>query len=237
MPKNIPSNYKFFLLGKKDIYFLRIISYLRNKKIKFKYFFLEKKNNEDFLFQVLKKTKFDYLISYRNPKILTKRMLGFAKKKNINFHPSPPKYRGVGGFNLAILNADKEYGATAHLMSEKLDNGTIIDLIKFKISQKINLKQLIDKTRKLQFIQIIKLLNYLTVKSLDIKSIKARNRKKKFIWSKKIFYLKDLENLYKINLEQIKKNKISRRIRATLINGFNLEIICGDYELEVINDK
>ena len=237
MPKNIPINYKFFLLGKKDIYFLKIISYLRNKKIKFKYFFLERKSNEDVLFQVLKKTKFDYLISYRNPKILTKRMLSFANKKNINFHPSPPKYRGVGGFNLAILNADKEYGATAHVMSEKLDNGTIIDLIKFKISKKINLNQLIDKTRKHQFMQIIKLLNYLTVKSLDTKSLKERNRKKKFIWSKKIYYFKDLENLYKISIEDINKDKISRKIRATLTYGFDPEIICGDYKLKVKYDK
>ncbi|MDB4154724.1 hypothetical protein N9682_06310, partial [Candidatus Pelagibacter sp.] len=115
--------------------------------------------------------------------------------------------------------------------------GTIIDLIKFKISKKINLNQLIDKTRKLQFIQIIKLLNYLTVKNLDIKSLKVRNRKKKFIWAKKIFYLNDLENLYKINLNNIKKNKISRRIRATLIEGFNPEITCGNYTLVIKYDK
>ena len=237
MQKNIPSDNKFFLIGKKDIYFLKIIDHLKNKKINFKYLFLERKTNNKFLYQILKKNKFDYLISYRNPKILTKKMLGFAKKNNINFHPSPPKYRGVGGFNLAILNADREYGATAHLMSDKLDNGIIIDLIKFNISDQIDLSQLINKTRKLQFLQIKKLLNYLMLKDLNIKSLKVRNKKKKFKWAKKIFYLNDLENLYKIDLENIKKEKISIRIRATLIDGFSPEIICGNYKFTVKNDK
>ena len=64
-------------------------------------------------------------------------MLGLAKKLNINFHPSPPRYRGVGGFNLAILNSDKEFGVTAHLMTSKVDDGLIIDMKSFKISKKL----------------------------------------------------------------------------------------------------
>ena len=107
----------------------------------------------------MKTKNYDYLISYRNPLILDNKMLVLAKKLNINFHPSPPRYRGVGGYNLAILNSDRKFGATAHLMTNKIDDGLIIDLISFKISKKINLDKLILKTRKLQFLQIKKLLN------------------------------------------------------------------------------
>ncbi len=237
MPKNIPVNYKFYLIGKKDIYFLKFIKYLKREKINFKYLFIDKKTKTHFLCKILKKVKFDYLISYRNPKLLTKEILNLAKRLNINFHPSPPKYRGVGGFNLAIMNSDKEYGVTAHIMSEKLDSGTIIDFRKFKISKEIKLNELINKTRNLQSIQILKLLKFLTVKNLDIKNLKNRNRKKRFAWGKKIFYFNDLEKLYKINLEKIKKNEIRKRIRATITEGFVPKIIYKNYEFVLKNDN
>lgn len=235
MLKNKKNNYKFYLIGKKDIYFLDLIKHLKKKKISHKYLFIDKKIKINFLRNILRKDKFDYLISYRNPKLLTKEILSFAKKLNINFHPSPPKYRGVGGFNLAILNSDKEYGVTAHIMTDKLDNGMIIDFTKFKISKDIELNELINKTRKLQFAQILKLLNYLTARTLDLKSIKIRN--KKYVWGKKIFYLKDLEKLYTIDINKNNNFEIKKKIRATLMCGFAPKMVFKNYEFLLKNDK
>ena len=117
------------------------------------------------MFNFLKTKNYDYLISYRNPLILKKKILKIANKYNINFHPSPPRYRGVGGYNLAILNSDKEYGVTAHLINNQIDNGLIIDFIKFKISKK-------DHSKKINFRN-----KEITIQS-DKKNIKLFNFKR-----------------------------------------------------------
>jgi methionyl-tRNA formyltransferase len=50
----------------------------------------------------------------------------------INFHPAPlPAYRGLGGYNFAILHRRERWGATAHYVDEMLDTGPIIDVREF----------------------------------------------------------------------------------------------------------
>lgn len=236
MNKIILNNLKFVIIGKKDIYFKKIINFLNKKKIKFCYKYIDKSFQKEILFNFLKKKKFEYLISYRNPLILDNRILNLAKKQNINFHPSPPCYRGVGGYNLAILNSDKQFGITAHIISKKVDHGLIIDLKTFKIMKDINLDQLISKTRKLQYFQIVKLLEYLLFKDLDLEVIKKRNRFKKYRWSKKIFYLKDLDKLYKIDIKKIKKINLRKIIKSTLTENFKPEILVDKYRFVLKDD-
>ena len=236
MSKIISNNLKFIIVGKKDNYFKKIINFLKKNKIKFTYKYIDKSFKKITLLNFLKKKNYEYLISYRNPLILDNKILNIAKKLNINFHPSPLRYRGVGGFNLAILNSDREFGVTAHLISKKIDDGLIIDLVKFKILKNINLDQLIFKTRKLQYYQIIKLLNFLISKSLNVELIKNRNKKKDYKWSKKIFYLKDLEKLYKIDIRKIKKINLRKIIRSTLTEKFKPEILVDNYRFVLKDD-
>ena len=236
MNKILRKNFKIVIIGKKDVFFEKIIIFLRKKKIRFIYRYLEKDSKKKELFNFLKTKNFDYLLSYRNPLILDNKMLGLAKKLNVNFHPSPPRYRGVGGFNLAILNSDKEFGATAHLMTSKVDGGLIIDMKSFKISKKINLDELILKTRKLQYLQVKKLLNQIIDNNLNLELIKNRNKKKSYKWSKKIFYLKDLEKLYKIDYKKIKKINIDKYLRSTLTENFRPEILVGNNSFVLKNE-
>lgn len=70
---------------------------------------------------------YDYVISYLAPNILNKTILESAKIAAINFHPGPPKYPGIGGYNFALYNGDKQYGVVAHYMEEKVDSGKIFD--------------------------------------------------------------------------------------------------------------
>lgn len=236
MNKILRKNFKIIIIGKKDVFFEKIIIFLRKKKIRFIYRYLEKDSKKKELFNFLKTKNFDYLLSYRNPLILDNKMLGLAKKLNVNFHPSPPRYRGVGGFNLAILNSDKEFGVTAHLMTSKVDGGLIIDMKSFKISKKINLDELILKTRKLQYLQVKKLLNQIIDNNLNLELIKNRNKKKSYKWSKKIFYLKDLEKLYKIDHKKIKKINIDKYLRSTLTGNFRPEILVGNNSFVLKNE-
>ena len=52
----------------------------------------------------------------------------------LNFHPAPlPDYRGLGGYNAAILDQAEEYGVSAHFVDEAFDTGDLIRVDRFPI--------------------------------------------------------------------------------------------------------
>lgn len=76
----------------------------------------------------------DIIISYLFYKRIKKELLNTAETA-INFHPAIlPDYQGLGGYNAAILEEKREYGVSAHLMTEAFDAGDIIKISRFKIS-------------------------------------------------------------------------------------------------------
>lgn len=68
----------------------------------------------------------DWIFSFKSDLVLPPRIFRKAAKAAINFHPGPPKYRGIGGYFWAIHNEDKMYGVTCHHIIEKIDYGPII---------------------------------------------------------------------------------------------------------------
>ncbi len=75
-------------------------------------------------------TRCDLLISFLNARILPPSLLRFA---NINFHPAPPEHPGRGGASYALHESAPTYGATAHIMAERVDAGTILLVDEFPI--------------------------------------------------------------------------------------------------------
>ena len=66
------------------------------------------------------------------PKMVERRWIGKIAGAAVNFHPAPlPEYRGVFGYNFAILNGERRYGVTAHIMSEEFDMGDVIEVDAF----------------------------------------------------------------------------------------------------------
>jgi methionyl-tRNA formyltransferase len=52
----------------------------------------------------------------------------------LNFHPAPlPDMRGVGGYNVAILEGFEEWGASAHVIEETFDTGDLVRVDRFPI--------------------------------------------------------------------------------------------------------
>ena len=88
----------------------------------------------------------DYIISYLCPWIIPKEILECAKIAAINFHPAPPKYPGIGGYNFAIYNSDTEYGVTCHKMVENVDSGEIIGVYTFPLYGDETVKTLKERT-------------------------------------------------------------------------------------------
>jgi methionyl-tRNA formyltransferase len=76
----------------------------------------------------------DYVVSYLFWKKLRSHLLSLPSRGAINFHPAPlPELRGLGGYNVAILEGMRQYGVTAHYMADSIDAGDIIRTRRFTI--------------------------------------------------------------------------------------------------------
>ncbi len=54
----------------------------------------------------------------------------------LNFHPAPlPEMRGVGGYNVAILEDWPEWGVSAHYVDEAFDSGDLVRVDRFPIDR------------------------------------------------------------------------------------------------------
>ena len=66
-------------------------------------------------------------------------------KGTVNLHASLlPHYRGAAPINWAIINGEKETGATTFFIEEQIDTGNIIDQFKVDISDNMNAGELHD---------------------------------------------------------------------------------------------
>lgn len=72
----------------------------------------------------------ELLISFLNEHILPAQ---FLTRTNVNFHPGPPQYPGRGGASYALFEGATTYGATAHIMAQRVDAGAIILASEFPI--------------------------------------------------------------------------------------------------------
>jgi methionyl-tRNA formyltransferase len=73
------------------------------------------------------------LIAFVTPVIVPKSILDQLGYGAVNFHPGPPSYPGWAPAHFALYDEADEFGATVHLMVEKVDAGPIIDLALFPI--------------------------------------------------------------------------------------------------------
>lgn len=81
------------------------------------------------------KLSFDLGLSMLYWRKLTEPFLSVPRYGVINFHPAPlPEYKGVGGYNLAILEGLKIWAVSAHYVDFEIDSGPILEVAKFSIS-------------------------------------------------------------------------------------------------------
>lgn len=61
-------------------------------------------------------------------------LLDAASRGAINFHPAPlPRYKGTGGYNLAILEGLDRWAVSAHYMDAGIDTGPLVEVRWFPI--------------------------------------------------------------------------------------------------------
>tara|TARA_B100001540_G_C15654883_1_gene572809 strand:- start:229 stop:888 length:660 start_codon:yes stop_codon:yes gene_type:complete len=192
---NKPFSKKVILLCKKTFPKLDIFFSTNKKKIP----------------QKLKNKKYDLIISYLSTWVIPENILKKTKRFNINFHPGPPKYPGIGCFNYAIYNKDKTYSCTAHLMQKKVDSGKIIEISKFKISKNESIKTLSLKTYKKMFFLFKRVIKKIKGNNISFKKIK---------WAKSTYKRIHLDNLSTIRIK-VNNKEMDRFIRSTYFSGYS----------------
>lgn len=88
----------------------------------------------------------DYLFSF-GPLIVRAPLLGRIRRAAVNFHTGPPRWPGRGSVSFALLDDDREFGVTAHLMAEDLDSGPILRVLRFPIERDDDLASLDARTK------------------------------------------------------------------------------------------
>lgn len=106
--------------------------------------------NEKKVYKILRKLKPDLILECGWSQIISKEILGIPKKGAIGIHYSYlPKNQGGASLNWAILKEKKNWGVTLFHLSEKIDEGDIIDQRKFEIEDRDDINTLFDKADSL----------------------------------------------------------------------------------------
>jgi methionyl-tRNA formyltransferase len=88
----------------------------------------------------------DFIFSFYYRSMLGAPLLGSARRGALNMHGSLlPKYRGRAPVNWAILNGERETGATLHYMVERADAGDIVDQLAVPILEDDDAREVFGK--------------------------------------------------------------------------------------------
>jgi methionyl-tRNA formyltransferase len=78
------------------------------------------------------------LIAFVTPEIVSSSTLDRLGYGALNFHPGPPSYPGWAPAHFALYERATEFGATVHVMVERVDAGPIVDAALFPIPADIS---------------------------------------------------------------------------------------------------
>ena len=81
-------------------------------------------------------TAIDTVLSFLFWNRIRKPLIDLADAGCLNFHPAPlPDMRGIGGYNVAILEDWPEWGVSAHFVDAEFDTGDVVRVDRFPIDR------------------------------------------------------------------------------------------------------
>lgn len=89
------------------------------------------------------------LIAFSTSVIVPKAILDGLEIPAYNFHPGPPTYPGSHAASFALYDGAEHFGATAHVMEERVDCGAIVAAEWFVVPDKARFLDLEIKTYEL----------------------------------------------------------------------------------------
>ena len=74
------------------------------------------------------------MISFLFWKLIREPLISLGRIGCLNFHPAPlPDFRGLGGYNVAVLEGLDEWGVSCHFVDEHFDTGALVEVERFAI--------------------------------------------------------------------------------------------------------
>lgn len=151
---------------------------------------------------------FDYGFSIRYNKIFRKSIIEKFRNGIINMHGGPlPDYKGSANHIFAILNEEKEFGATLHFINEKIDEGEIIDKKLFPIEEHHTGYDLLEKSKDAGIEMFEKLIKRIS-KGEKIEGYKQGSGKLK------TYKEADIRIFQEVDLLNIENKELLKRLRA-----------------------
>lgn len=158
----------------------------------------------------------DIAISVQYHKILKQKDIDVASELTVNLHMAPvPEYRGCNQFSFAIINDEKYFGTTLHMIDTGVDSGDILFERRFPIPNNIDVETLYNKTFEESITLFDDNLQKIISGDYSPKTQEVKINRKQYFYKRK-----DIENIKKIDLSW-SKEKISRYFRATSMPGFD----------------
>jgi methionyl-tRNA formyltransferase len=214
---NKSNDTKVLFFGKKDCsYSERLLAYLEH--LGFNVVSILSTSRKEPLAENILQWHGDYIFCFRSYYILRKEFLARASIAAINFHPAPVEYPGSGCLNWALYENAGLYGATAHIMNEKVDNGTIIECRRFPILPQDSVTTLLERTHLKTFDLAVDITTGLAAAGkvfLDNKIAASQHEQ----WRGNARKIQDLDCLQIIE-PSCSKQELERIIRATYTPDF-----------------
>jgi methionyl-tRNA formyltransferase len=80
----------------------------------------------------------DAVISFLFWKRIREPLLSLGRIGCLNFHPAPlPDMRGLGGYNVAVLEGMSEWGVSCHFVDPEFDTGDLVEVARFPIDPNV----------------------------------------------------------------------------------------------------
>ena len=78
----------------------------------------------------------DLVVSFLFWNRIREPLISLGRVGCLNFHPAPlPDFRGLGGYNVAILEDLPEWGVSCHFVDESFDTGDLVDVERFPVDR------------------------------------------------------------------------------------------------------
>lgn len=167
---------------------------------------------------------FAFVLSFLCPAVIPADILG-RSALNVNFHPGNAHYPGTGGFNFAIYEGAKTYGACCHHMETTVDTGGIIYEENFPLSR--------DET-----VETLQLKSWATLLEIFNRFLREVSGGKRTFdrglteWRRRPFKATQLEELSRVDASMADA-EIRRRLRATSYPGFPPDLADVDPKFKV----
>lgn len=132
--------------------------------IEYKHMPINRRNKilqEKKLLNIIKKHKIDLIVLARYMQVLSPSLCKELKGKIINIHHSfLPSFKGARPYNQAYMKGVKIIGATAHYVTDKLDEGQIIEQDVGRVDHTKNLEDFVSMGRDIENVVLLRAIKW-----------------------------------------------------------------------------